>query len=89
MFKPRTNKGEMYPACQRRCSEDGCSNVVYSHGKCKRHGKARRCSEDGCSNIVVSKGKCKRHGKVKCSEDGCLSVAYKNGKINGKCSEVP
>ena len=67
---------------KKKCSADGCSNIVVKGGVCIRHGaKVKRCSSEGCTNQAQKGGVCMRHGaKVKlCSSEGCTNITKKGG----------
>jgi hypothetical protein len=66
----------------KRCSVDGCTNIVVGGGFCVRHGaKVKRCSFGGCTNHSRRGGVYTRHGaKVKqCSFEGCMNAVIKGG----------
>ena len=68
----------------KRCSHEGCTNVVVNRGVCTRHGAKRpQCNSEGCTNIAVKGGVCRRHGaKVPsklCSHQGCTNISKQGG----------
>jgi hypothetical protein len=47
----------------KRCSFEGCTNIVVKGGDCRTHGTVlKRCSYEGCTNQVVNGGVCIVHG---------------------------
>ena len=52
-----TKKADVNKYNRKKCSANGCTNVVQKGGVCTRHGAKRRmCRVDGCTNHVVQGG---------------------------------
>ena len=78
----------------KKCSEIDCDKMVYTEGKCWRHGEGGKiCNELNCDKKVSRYGgKCSLHGK-RCSELDCEMAAHRLGKCwrhgGGKrCTEL-
>ena len=71
--------GYRHGAKTKQCRHEGCTNVWYKGGFCRRHGE--KCSHKGCTNVSVKGGVCVQHGaKLKlCSFNGCTSYSQKGG----------
>ena len=68
--------------CRKKCSANGCTNIVVKGGVCIKHGTTvKRCSAEGCTNQAQKGGKCMKHGAdiKRCSAEGCTSFAHKGG----------
>jgi hypothetical protein len=68
----------------KRCSSEGCKNIVKKGGVCVRHGaKVKLCRSEGFTNKIFKGGVCKKHGakryRYECSAEGCTNVAVKGG----------
>ena len=76
-------------AARKRCTFDGCTNIVVKGGVCVTHGakvERKRCSFKDCTSYAQKGGVCKKHGakvEVKtakhCSHDGCTNGAVRGG----------
>ena len=54
-----TKKADVNKYNRKKCSANGCTNVVQRGGVCTRHGaKVKRCSGEGCTNVAVQGGVC-------------------------------
>ncbi len=62
----------------KRCSSEGCTNIVVKGGVCIKHGakKFKRCSSEGAG---VCKKHAETHSKKQCSSEGCTNQAYNEG----------
>eukprot|EP00984_Skeletonema_dohrnii_P026989 scaffold16414_cov92-Skeletonema_dohrnii-CCMP3373.AAC.4 len=46
----------------KKCSAQGCTNIVVNGGVCITHGATKKkCSAQGCTNYAHTGGKCKKH----------------------------
>ena len=70
----------------KRCSVEGCKNIVVKGGVCRRHGakkEQRRCSSEGCTNHAKKGGVCMKHGakqtRKRCSFEGCTNQSQRRG----------
>jgi hypothetical protein len=81
-----TEKKVDWTKYKKKCSVEGCTNIIVRGGVCVRHGakvKKRRyeCSSNGCTNLAQKGGVCRRHGAKhkRCSSEGCTNVVVKGG----------
>jgi hypothetical protein len=66
----------------KRCSSEGCTNIVVKGGVCVRHGaeqKKKQCSINGCTNQSKRRGVCIRHGAKRNPYDESTAFGNSHG----------